>query len=199
MSTDADAMKFVVLIDGFFPRPKFNRDDSREALWLRTMKELLRRYDAQVLSMAAQQILETRDPEKDGTMFPKPSECIAFCEAAKKQIAFDAAPLLAAPTKVDTWSDDRIALAFDLMNGPMGRRAADEGWLQPLYTFCRKNSRLPAQHEIQQCVADGRIVQSVIEDFRNRGPDPVHGAIVQWGNTLLEKQEELARKLVGGK
>ena len=93
MNDDA-IMKFIMLVEVHFPRPKFSGDERREALWMRSMSEILADYDARALALAAETIIRTRDPGKDSTMFPKPSECIRACDAAKRLIAARDMPLI---------------------------------------------------------------------------------------------------------
>lgn len=87
--TDDAIMRFILLIEVHFPRPKFSGDERREALWVRSMREIMSDYDAETLATAAEHIVRTRDPKTDGTMFPKPSECISACNkiVARKKIA----------------------------------------------------------------------------------------------------------------
>lgn len=84
MSDDA-IMKFILLVEVHFPRPKFNGDEKREALWMRSMREILSEYEPEVLAKAAETIVRTRDPRDGGSMFPKPSECIYACERIIRQ------------------------------------------------------------------------------------------------------------------
>lgn len=191
--------QFIAMVSLHFPRPKFGGDEVMEGGWMSSMTLALSKYSDDVLREAAQQILLKRVPKKDGAFFPAPSECIAVCNTIANQHFKDEekSRLLPGPNP-DSWSDDRLALAFDLMKSELGRRAVREGWLQSLYTFCRKNMRLPKGNEIEVCIADGRIVQQVVEEFQNGEPNQFNAAIVRWGNTMLEKQDELARKLASG-
>jgi len=77
--------KFILLIEVHFPRPKFTGDEAKEALWLRSMTEILSDYEPDVLAEAALTIIRTRDPDKANTMFPKPVECIRACDAARNR------------------------------------------------------------------------------------------------------------------
>lgn len=78
MSEDA-IMKFILLVEVHFPRPKFNGDERREAVWMRSMREILSEFEPDVLAKASETIIRTRDPQRDGSMFPKPVECIDAC------------------------------------------------------------------------------------------------------------------------
>ena len=72
--------KFIMLVGAHFPRQKFAGEEEREALWLRSMGEILGVYADDVLMEAAGVIIRTRDPKEDSSMFPKPVECIRACE-----------------------------------------------------------------------------------------------------------------------
>lgn len=81
MSNEEAIMRFILLVEAHFPRPKFNGDERLEAVWMRSMREILSEYDADVLAEAAASILRNRSPKRgDSTMFPKPAECIEACE-----------------------------------------------------------------------------------------------------------------------
>lgn len=85
--------KFILLVEVHFPRQKFSGDEAKEALWLRSMSEILGQYEPEVLSEAAATIVRTRDPQKEGTMFPKPQECIKVCEAILRRKAYENMPM----------------------------------------------------------------------------------------------------------
>jgi len=190
--------KFIMTVSAFFPRQKFAGEEAKEALWLRSMGEMLGGYSPDVLAAAAETIVKTRDP-KDGTMFPKPAECIAACDAAKKLLAHRETPLLAKPDKVDAWSDDRLALAFDLVNGEMGRRAAREGWVSILYHFARKNMRLPQPPEIAAIVAERRELEAFIEGLRAKErPTSVDAALITFAGQVDRRRDELRDGVVSG-
>jgi hypothetical protein len=79
--------KFIMLVGAHFPRQKFVGEEEREALWLRSMGEILGGYADDVLMEAAANIVKTRDPKEDGSMFPKPVECIRACETVLRKRA----------------------------------------------------------------------------------------------------------------
>ena len=85
--------KFILLVEVHFPRQKFSGDEAKEAIWLRDMSELLGQYSYEVLSEAAATIVRTRDPEKNGTMFPKPLECIRTCDQIQRRKMLDNLPM----------------------------------------------------------------------------------------------------------
>lgn len=191
----AAVTKFIVLVDSFFPRPKFSGKEENEALWLRSMADILGKYADDVLVEAADRIVKTRDPDKHGTMFPKPVECIAACEDVLK-LRKGAMLQLEGP-KGNEWTDDRLTLAFDLANGPLGRRAAREGWIGPLLRFCRRNMRLPKDGEIVEVIS----VAQEFQEARQRCVDGEAGVLsrplLALADSIAARSKEHAKRVLG--
>lgn len=86
--------QFILLVDVHFPRQKFAGNEVKEAIWLRSMSEILGDYPPEVLAEAAAMIIRTRDPDKPhGSMFPKPVECIKACEAVQRRKILETLPV----------------------------------------------------------------------------------------------------------
>lgn len=150
MSVSTHVAKFIAAVSVHFPAAAKGDDGD---LWLRSMDRVLRGMEPEVLALAAEIIIETRDPSKPGgRFFPAPRECIAACNEARNRMTLaKPRPLLAAP-KGDDMSEDRIKFANILVQTEMGRQAAREGWVGTLWDFCRKQARLPtSEHEVAQC------------------------------------------------
>ena len=190
--------KFVVLVGAHFPRQKFTGDEAREAVWLRSMGEMLGVYDDDVLMEAAETIIRTRDPEKDNTMFPKPVECIRACDAAKEKLRIRATPLLETREKVSQrieslqlWSDDRVSLAKSLVSAsPDRERAQREGWIEHLFHFCRENGRLPRREEVGEIIAShGKLIR-LLDELRGR-TDAVSKGLLTLGASVRKHTHDL--------
>lgn len=168
--------KFIMLVSAHFPRQKFAGDEAREALWVQSMREMLSVYSDDVLMRAAEDIVRTRDPDKDGTMFPKPKECLDACETAKKALAFEATPLLETSerwaqrvSEADLWSQERINLARDLLASELGQRAKREGWADHLFHFMRINKRLPQGPEVAETIRAARAHADLLAELAEKG------------------------------
>lgn len=168
----APVLAFVEIVSKFFPAPKFGGNEDDERIWLRALNEILYGYDDDVLLEAAKIIIRTRDPDKDGTMFPKPFECVTACDKAKDLKRVRSTPLLETRNAISkrereeadkiSWGDDRQKLARELCHGEMGRRAAREGWLPQLYDYCRENAHLPKDNNaIAELIRDARSFQAL--------------------------------------
>lgn len=148
MITDA-VVKFIAAIEVIFPRNRKQEDDEA---WTVTMVKFLAPYPERVLSAAAEHILRTRDPRKDGQRwFPSPKECIEACDLIARTIDVKETPLLSYGNRDPSpWAGWRLKLANDLMHTEMGRQAAREGWNGALWNFARMEQRLPRdEHEVR--------------------------------------------------
>lgn len=196
-------MQFIGIVESFFPRPKLSGDDGREAIWLRTMLDLLSPYDDDVLLEAANTIVRTRDPAKDGTMFPKPVECLAACDKAKDLKSVRATPLLETQEAVRkraernaSWTAERIQLADELCAGTaLGKRAAREGWVLHLHDFCRENMRLPDAEQIDQLIRHAVNFQDFVAKL-TMDSDGLVKSFGNWGQSYLRTGEKIADRVL---
>ena len=79
--------KFILLVSAHFPRQKFGGDEEMEAIWMRSMADILSAYEDDTILTAAATIVRTRRPDQNGgTMFPKPVECLDACESARRTL-----------------------------------------------------------------------------------------------------------------
>ncbi len=119
--------------------------------WVAEMDRLVKGYAEKELDKAADIVLRSHR----GNRFPSVSEMLQACEDAREQLV--PRPKLNSFDTWPEWSPDAIAKADELIRCAMGRKAADEGWVFALHTFCRKNGRLPTnQNEISGCIAEAR-------------------------------------------
>lgn len=193
-----NVLKFIALIDTYFTKPRFAGDTDRETLWLRGMQDMLGCYTEAVLMRAAREIVKTRDPGRDGTMFPKPSECIRACDDAKKWVEYESRPLLETASKVQAridaaalWSPDRIETAKLLLQGELGDRARREGWIDQLFHFAREHCRLPtSSDEINGLVRARDAMRKLLDDLGLRGDDVSKG-LKAYGESLQAHTRKL--------
>ena len=189
--------QFISVVGLHFPRPKFNDDEILESAWVASMTRTLSGFSDEVLAQAAQKILTTRHPKRDGAFFPKPAECSDICVEIQRWSKASETPLLAKPNPND-WSDERLSMAFDLLKGEMGRRAAREGWVSALYHFCRKNVRLPNADEIGGCIASAKNVERIMAEIEQREPSAFNNAVLGLGRSVLQRGNELADRVLHG-
>lgn len=123
-------------------------DTDDPATWFAEMDRLLKNYSHDELDKAADIVLRTHR----GNRFPSVSEMLTACADARDDLAPKPKPV----EKYPDWTPEAIAKADDLIRCEMGQRAAGEGWVFALHTFCRKKGRLPQMHEIGGCIAEAR-------------------------------------------
>ena len=188
--------QFISIVGLHFPRPKFSDDEVMEGAWMASMTRALSGYDDDVLGEAAQKMLSTRVPKKDGKFFPVPAECSAVCDDILYWRQKVQTPLLAPPNP-DTWSDERLSLAFDLCKGELGRRAAREGWIGSLFEYCRKNMEIPRTSEqIAGCIAVERELRGFSKECTDRAvenPSTLNKEIAKMAKNFIVVREDRAK------
>lgn len=128
-------------------------------------------FKPEILSAAAEHFILTRKWKT----WPMPVEILR----AAKDASARASPQPLERRKVEAWKENpwaemRCVRADALIESGIGVRAAEEGWLEALWNFCRRHERLPDRHEAKALrkTADAReakterAVASVIDDGR---------------------------------
>lgn len=183
MSSDG-VLKFIATIELDFPRPKFGGDDDMENAWVASRVRSLGGWNDEVLAEAADVIMRTRNPRKDGRFFPVLQECEDACREAAAAIERRRAPLLAPPPEIPY--EARIKLARDLMQSPMGNLAKREGWGTSMFYFCVNNMRVPGGREIDQCKREAKEFTALYEDCL-RGAHPLGGPLSRLAENITSK------------
>ena len=133
--------------------PVKHESPAREAEWLKGMAITLRGYQPSTLARAAEWMIENRKDRR----FPLPAECREACMKAFERERLETPMLLGKMDKLSDWHPSREKLAYELLAGPLGKRAATEGWILALFDFTRKNMRLPAEgFEVANCIASAK-------------------------------------------
>jgi hypothetical protein len=157
-------------------------------------------FSADVLNRAAREIVRTRKEPKT----PLISECIGACLDAKKLIDIESnkgkLPIGGGGWSADLdWTADRLKLATELVHGPMGMQAAKEGWIGTLYSFARKNSRLPQPgKEVDGVKRDAREFDEAYEKTVRGECGTVSAALQRLGAEMLRRRNELADRVLKG-
>lgn len=147
---------FLRIVGSQFNKRHESLDD--EKLWVKSMVQGLGHYDAKVLERAAYRIINTR--KEPG--FPKLAECHEACDYIIKTDRASEAPKFLG---VSEETRAKFASSFDsayahadwlIMQSPMGKQAANEGWVLTLHDFIRENGRLPKDYEITKCKATAK-------------------------------------------
>lgn len=198
MMTADPVAKFIGTVQVHFPRGA--KDDDLEAAWMTSMVKFLAPYSEKVLAAAAEHILRTRDPRKQGNRwFPSPHECIEACELIKRTIDIKETPLLSYGNRDPSpWAGWRMKLADDLMQTEMGRQAAREGWNGALWNFAREHQRLPKGDDEMRTVrgAAGRFKRALADCEEGRA-GAFSSTFAKLGRSIRDKHAAAARKILG--
>lgn len=182
--------------------PPFRWDEEKEAAWAATMVQELSGFADDVVQRAGREIVRTR--KKPQT--PLVAECVDACVSAKRwldadrnsgRLPVDGASL--GPGNLD-WTADRLKLASELMNTPMGKQAAKEGWVGALWSFARKSARLPQPGaEINGCLAAAKGFDDAYAIcVRERGSSPMMRKLEELGAEMLRRRHAIERRVLGG-
>jgi hypothetical protein len=142
-----NAEAFIDKLRAHFGDPKL-ADGVDEAVFLADYLKELRHYSESCLHLAATQLITTRDRRT----FPTLAECLKVCRDVHEKLAAEVPP----PPNKDHWpehSEKRVKKADRLIQCPLGRQAADEGWIMGLHEFCRETGKLPDRYEAERVKA----------------------------------------------
>lgn len=195
MSISPHVANFIRVVSIHFPSSA--RGDDAE-LWLASMDRILRGMEPEVLAIAAEIIIETRDQKRDGRFFPVPKECVAACERARERIRLQAVPPLLSqgnrdPSPFASW---RVALADELIQGSMGREAAENGWALSLRDFCRRHGRLPQGREIDGCKRTAAGFDDALQACEAGRAGVLSGPLARLGRTMREVREAVSGQIL---
>ncbi len=186
--------------------PPFRWDEEKEAAWAATMVQELSGFSDEVVQRAGRELVRTR--RKPQT--PLVSECVDACVAAKRwvdaeknsgRLPVDGAAL--GYPHLD-WTADRLKLASELMNTPLGKQAAKDGSAGALWSFARKNARLPQPGaEINGCKEAARgFDEAYASLLRRSNENPTMRALQEkleaLGAEMLRRRHAIERRVLGG-
>lgn len=196
-STARDVTKMISAIELHFPMAKFV-DETTEEAWTASMIKFLTPYDPHVLARAAEHILKTRDPKRDGKWFPVPSEIIAVCDLMQRAIQLESAPPLLAHGRKDQseWAGWRAELADDLIKTPLGHEAAKRGWIGALWSFCRRFARLPEAKELGAVKADAKVFDEALDACERGEAGPHSRTLAELGRSIKARRDAKASGLL---
>jgi hypothetical protein len=199
--------------------PPYRWEDHQEKAWAERLVKELSGFSADVVKRAAGEIVRTR--KKPQT--PLVSECIEACGSAKRwtdanknkgRLPIDGGSDPLGREDLD-WTGERLKLANDLMDTPIGKTAAKENWIGALWSFAKKNQRLPQPAEIsavkttsedtdrlfKKCVtgdgwpkADAKkypwLNQAAIDEHRKR--------CIAFGEAVMKRRQDLVDRVLHG-
>lgn len=163
--------------------------------WGADMLEDLWPYSAETLERARKILRQTSKYKS----MPSNAEILAAAKEAYKQIESEKPRLIRAKHELpdsDPWSEARQDTADMLLKTAMGRRAVGDGCILTLWNYCRERGRLPTEGEYQQMIQGADLTLKLINDLVGK-TDSVSEACLRWGNTLIERRQQMADFVYG--
>lgn len=170
--------------------PEFSADPEA---YIGEIERITKDYFPNELHRAADVIVRDHRPTRFKP-WPSPSEILQACNDAREHLQ----PEVKEAWRYPEWTPDAVGKAYKLIRSEMGSRAADEGWIHPLWDFCRKHGELPTTPaEIARLKADAKEGEEAFEAVRNGDRTPVTGALLRLGDMLADRRERLKRHAWG--
>lgn len=151
--------------------------------WFAEMDRLLKGYSERELDKGADIVLRTHK----GHRYPSVSEMLSAAADAREGL------MERQPAKIEypDWSEDRIAKADELIRCALGRKAAGEGWVFALHTFCRKKERLPVGGEVGGCINEARGFDEAYARCLKERNCGLNRKLVELGDSMLRMRSYL--------
>lgn len=199
--------------------PPFRWTEEQERAWSEDLVQEVHGFSAAIRKRASETMVRSR-PRRAGT--PGVADCVAACVEAKRWIDIEEGKTklpLGPADRAGEWEAGRLKLAYDLCNSDLGRQAAKEGWLLSLWNFCRvprgdpPGQRHPKGAEIEQLKKQAddhrrRVIelhaQAEKEERERKAAgewvrvgDGVAASLASLGESMLTKQERMAKEVLG--
>jgi len=174
----------------------YGQPDSPDPVaYLEEMSRMLSRYSESVLDQAADLVLKTHR----GRNWPTPAECIRACEDVLETERAKEARKAGTVENYPEWSVTAIERANTLIQSPLGRQATREGWIIPLWDYCRHAGKLPDNEAaIHRCKVIAReFEEAYAEVCAGKGYGPLLSALKRLGDSMLERRDKLADIALG--
>lgn len=172
-----------------FGPPDFSGDAKA---FIAELVRLTCKYGDDVLNKAADLLIREHRPTQRKP-WPVPNEiCLACADAAEMVL-----PSRKGETAHPDWTPKALAKAYELIRSPMGRTAADEGWILALWNFCRRKGRLPNPGEVHSCKVEARGFDDAYAMCKRGEAGPCGAALIKLAETMLNRRDQLARHAHG--
>ena len=163
-------------------------DDETLGEWLTDWESALKQFDPWVIDAAATRIVHDRTSDR----FPLPADVRRVCFQV---LAEDRA---SKPTFNATQpSRDPYALAAELIQSDLGRRAAREGWVLTLRDFIAREGRLPGESEIRKLIGIRDKFLVNLRDCIGGNGGLFGGPLSKLGRSMARREHEIAQRVLG--
>lgn len=199
---EQNAIDFITSLRTQWPK-RFEHEQA-EMAWLDMMVDELKGYHEDVLKEAARYLLR-----KKLRGFPLLGECHDACVEAKRFLEWKKPELRPSADAPKSGAAKFQSLADEIAMGPVGRKAAREGWHVQLHDFVRKRGRQPDEYGIRDLVRQAREFEETYDAILRGMPvadadgeiRPVPSFLVRLfqdlGGKMMARREELRERVLG--
>lgn len=180
----AASLKFVERLRVVYGDPVSDNVDQ----FMKEYARILNGYTEAELESAADTVFQRH---KGPHRWPRIPECVACAEEARERIrGLDEARRSRAPLHPD-WTDEARARADKLIDSEIGRQAAREGWITPLWDYCRRAGQLPTRSQIPRMIAEARRFDEAYAECC-AGKGALADSLKVLGDSMLERRDRLS-------
>lgn len=154
------------------------------------MDRLMKGYSPAELDKAAD--LAIRSNKRRG--WPPVNEILTACEDARQLLT----PRKEFAETHKDWSADAFKFSRNALDSPMGRRAAEEGWIGTLDTFLRQRRTLPTAAEEARLKREARQFDEALAACISKRAGVLSASLEKLGMAILDRRNRLADKVLHG-
>lgn len=177
--------RFIARMVDVFQAPQ----TENPAGYIEETRRALAGWDERTLNQAADRLVKT------AKFFPRPAEVIEVCEAiAAERVVPEVNAASNGP-----WSSAAYTEANRLINSPMGREAAKEGWIGQLHDYCREHRKLPNASRVADLKREARLFDEAYSACCAGKGGTLNDALKKLGESFLTNRNRLAAVAHGEK
>lgn len=154
------------------------------------MSRLMKGYSPAELDKAAD--LAIRSNKRRG--WPPVNEILTACEDARQLLT----PRKEFAETHKDWSADAFKFSRNALDSPLGRRAAEEGWIGTLDTFLRQRRTLPTAAEEVRLKREARQFDEALAACISKRAGVLSAPLEKLGTALLDRRNRLTDKVLHG-
>lgn len=168
-----------------------NPDTENVDVFLAEYARILKGYSASELNGAADRILR----KHKFRTWPSIAECVNSCEEVRAKAKAEA-PRTYRSEAFDYEQKRHFADGILREHMATSERAAAEGWILGLHEFVTKHGRMPSTREVDGIRETSEFVTRCAAGQVNMGA--CHAALFRLANSILERREKTAQRILGG-
>jgi hypothetical protein len=174
--------------------PPYRWDAEQEEIYGKTVIAKLKEFPVAVITETRDKIVGDRDDRRT----PMVSEIIAIAKEVDLWQKRQQGELVTTEQKETRFSEERERLANDICKGPIGRQAAREGWVLPLWNFIVEHNRAPEGAAIEACKRTAKeSLEFYDELLRKDDRSAMHKALLGIAEGIQRRRRNLEVMILG--